>query len=314
MKYLEFINQKIKEIVSKPDNLVLFGQNISAGSCLGGLTRGLKLKNNELVINSTNAENSLCGFGFGLMINGISSIFFVKQLDFLILGLDHLVNTYNIIRNSQQKNDSSFTIMPIVSDNGYEGPQASFNNLSDMCSMARIPGFSITTKWEIEKILETQLVSTGFRIITVSQRLFKKELLSPEKVFFVNNENTLFQYSKGNDATIVCFNFSFPQGYELFQELKKNNINSTIFNVTSSTPIDWQKIIEDVLNTETLIVLDDSKSVNLSCDSLLSDTRLTSIKNRIILKKPILNDWLNPNQDLMEIDIPNIIDQLKNLK
>lgn len=312
MKYLEFINQTIRDAVSKPENLVLFGQNISTGSCIGGFTRGLKVKDSGLIINSTNSENSLCGFGFGMMINGTSSIFFMKQLDFLILGIDHLVNTYNIVRNQKQHNNASFTIMPIVMDDGYQGPQASFNNFSDMCSIARIPGFCITTKWEIEKILSEQLISSGFRIITVSQRLFKEELLTPIKLYYVNDDNTLFQYSSGSDATIVCFNFSFPQGYELFQELKKNNIDSTIFNVTSATLIDWSKIIENVLTTRKLIVIDDSKSQNPSYNGLLADIRLDTIKKKIILKRPLSNDWLNPISDLMKINLKNILNELRN--
>jgi DNA (cytosine-5)-methyltransferase 3A len=61
--------------------------------------KNIKLSENSRFINSTNAENSLGGFGFGLMINGASSVFFMKQLDFLLLGIDQLVNTYNIITN-----------------------------------------------------------------------------------------------------------------------------------------------------------------------------------------------------------------------
>lgn len=312
MKYLELVNQTIRDAVAKPENLVLFGQNITAGSCIGGFTRGLQVQDNSLMINSTNSENSLCGFGFGMMINGISSIFFVKQLDFLILGIDHFVNTYNIIRNQKLPHDSSFTIMPVIMDSGYQGPQASFNNFSDMCSIARIPGFCITTKWEIEKILSKHIISPGFRMIAVSQRLFKEELISPEKLHYVNNDHTLFQYSTGNDVTIVCFNFSFPQGYELFKELKKNNVNSSIFNVTSATPINWNKIIENVSNTKKLIVLDDSKSLNHSYDSLLANIPKDSIKKKIILKKSISDDWLNPIQDLLEIDINKIIQKIKN--
>lgn len=313
MKYLEFINQKIKDSVSKPEKLVLFGQNINAGSCLGGLTRGLKVKESSLVINSTNSENSLCGFGFGMMINGVSSIFFMKQLDFLLLGIDHLVNTYNIIRNLKQENDSSFTIMPTIVDNGYQGPHSSFNNLPDMCSIARIPGFSITTKWEAEKIIPDELISPGFRIITVSQRLFKEELLSPEKLHYSNNDNTVFQYSSGSDATIVCFNFSFPQGYELYQELKKNNIDTSIFNVTSPTPSNWSKIVENVQNTKKLITIDDTKSQNLACDALVADIcGVVDLKKKIILKRPLSNDWLNPVSDRMEIDMKNILNELAN--
>ena len=124
MKYIEFVNNLIKEEVREKVPLVLFGQNIAAGSCLGGLTRGLSISEGSKIINSTNSENSLCGFGFGMMINGVSSIFFMKQTDFLLLGIDHLVNTFNIIRNESYHNpDVSFTIFPITVDNGAPGTE-----------------------------------------------------------------------------------------------------------------------------------------------------------------------------------------------
>jgi len=129
MKYIEFINQLIKEKVLEAEKIVLFGQNISAGSCISGLTRNLKVQNG-LIINTPNSENTLCGVGFGLMLNKISSIFFMKQQDFLLLGIDHLVNTYNIIR--QKEPSASFTIVTVVMDHGFEGPQHSFNNFGDL--------------------------------------------------------------------------------------------------------------------------------------------------------------------------------------
>lgn len=310
MKYLEIINTLLKDEVLKHDKLVLFGQNINAGSCLGGLTRGLSVRSSSKIINSTNSENTLCGFGFGMMMNGVSSIFFMKQLDFLLLGIDHLVNTYNIIRNVKLENDSSFTIMPIVVDNGYQGPQSSLNNLPDFCSIARIPGFTITTRWEAEKIISGELVSPGFRILTVSQRLFKEEILSPEKLCYSNDNNTVFQYSEGQNATIVCFNFSFPQGWLLYQELQKNNIDTSIFNVTSATSTDWSKIIESVQNTGKLIILDDSKSYNLACDALVADIGTGVLKKMIIMKRNLSSDWLYPRSDIMEIDMKYVISKI----
>lgn len=311
MKYLEYVNNLLKSEVSKHDNLVLFGQNISAGSCLGGLTRGLSVRASSRIINSTNSENTLCGFGFGMLMNDVSSIFFMKQLDFLLLGIDHLVNTYNIIRNMKLGSNSSFTIMPIVVDNGYQGPQSSLNNLPDFCSIARIPGFSITNKWDAERIISKELVSPGFRIITVSQRLFKEELLSPEEVYYSNNDNTIFQYSVGKDITIVCFNFSFPYGWNLYQELKKNNIDASIFNVTSAIPANWNHIVENVQNSRKLIIIDDTKSYNLACDALVTDICGTcDLKKKIIIKRQISHDWLNPIPDMMEFDPIRIMNEL----
>ena len=307
MKYIEFVNQLIKEEVSNHENLVLFGQNISAGSCLGGLTRGISISDSGKIINSTNSENSLCGFGFGLMINDVSSIFFMKQLDFLLLGIDHLVNTYNIIRN--HNNNSSFTIFPIVVDNGYQGPQSSLNNFADFCSIARIKGYTITNKIDAEKIIHSQLVSPGFRILTVSQRLFKEEIIDPKKLIYVNSENDVFQYSEGNDATIVCFNFSFPYGQNIVEEMTKINLTCSLFNVNSSTPTNWEKIIEDVTKTKKLIVIDDSKSENLSCYALLADISNTiNLEKKIILKRNLVNTkWLNPIDDQMEINFQQVV-------
>ncbi|MGI0073210.1 MAG: hypothetical protein ACREA3_05315 [Nitrosotalea sp.] len=309
MKYIDFVNGLIKEEISRQKKIVLFGQNINAGSCLGGLTKGITVDNSSMVINSTNSENTLCGFGFGLMMNGVSSIFFMKQLDFLLIGIDHLVNTYNIIRGTKPDSSSSFTIFPIVVDNGFQGPQSSLNNFADFCSISRIRGFTITNKIDAEKIIRSQLISPGFRIITVSQRLFKEEILIPEKLVYVNSDCDVFQYSEGDDSTIVCFNFSFPFGMSILEEMKINKISGSLFNVNSPVPVNWKKIVEDVRKTKRLIVIDDSKSENLACDALLADICGSyNIEKKIVLKRDMTKpDWVYPVHDQMEINVKQVV-------
>jgi len=311
MKYIEAVNNQIKKTVMESQNIILFGQNINAGSCLGGLTRGIKVSENSKIINSTNSENTLCGFGFGLMLNEISSIFFMKQLDFLLLGIDHLVNTFNIIRNTMPNLKSSFTIMPIIMDNGYQGPQSSLNNFSDFCSIARISGYVISTKYEAEKIISSKLVSPGFRILGVSQRLFGKEILEIEPID-KNEDLSLIQYTRGKDVTIVCFNFSFPLGWKLLEELKNKKIDSSIFNVTKLTPINWEKIIDDVKITKKIIIMDDSKSENLLCYNLISIIHdQCKLDKKIVVKKNISSYWLDPVDDQMDINYKKIIDEIQ---
>lgn len=308
MNYIELVNGLLKEEVSKHENLVIFGQNVSAGSCIGGMTRGLSVPKSGKIINSTNSENSLCGFGFGMMINGVSSIFFMKQLDFLLLGIDHLVNTYNIIRN--HTTNSSFTIFPIVMDNGYQGSQSSSNNFADFCSIGRIKGYTITNKIDAEKIISSKLVSPGFRIIAISQRMFKDEIIVPEKLIYVNEENDVFQYESGDHVTIVCFNFSFPYGQQLLDMFNKKNISCSLFNVNSTTPTNWERIVDDVSNTKKIIVIDDSKSENLNCYSLLNDiSDNISLEKKLVLSRNIEgSDWLNPVDDKMNINFDQIVD------
>ena len=307
MNYIELINNLLKEQVAKHEQLVIFGQNVSAGSCIGGMTRGLSIPKSGRIINSTNSENSLCGFGFGMMINCVSSIFFMKQLDFLLLGIDHLVNTFNVIRNHE--NNASFTIFPIVMDNGFQGSQSSNNNFADFCSIARIKGYTITNKIDAEKIISSKLISPGFRIIAISQRMFKDEIIVPDKLIYVNDENNVFQYSEGNDATVVCFNFSFPYGQNIVKEMAKINLTCSLFNVNSPTPTNWEKIIDDVTKTKKLIIIDDSKSENLSCYVLLADIlNIINLEKKIVLKRNLIDtEWLNPTDDQMKINFQQVV-------
>lgn len=308
MNYVNFINELVRKNVSEAERVVLFGQNIDAGSCLSGLTRNLRVKPASMIINTPNSENTLCGIGFGLMMDGVNSIFFMKQLDFLLLGIDHLVNTYNFIRRKAPK--ASFTIMPCIVDNGYQGLQSSFNNLGDICSIARIKGFTVTNKIDAERIINAELISPGFRIIGVSVRLFKGELIEPGLVF-ASSDNTVFQYTQGNDATIVCFNLSFPYGHDLCKKMGERGLAASLFSVNVATPTDWGRIIEDTKKTGRLVIIDDSKSENLSCHALLCEAQKSrETMKHVLHSRDMAGDWLSPNHDLLEIKYNEMIDKL----
>jgi pyruvate/2-oxoglutarate/acetoin dehydrogenase E1 component len=312
MRYTEYINSLIIEKVKPVDNCVLFGQNIKSGSCLGGLTKSIKLSENSRIINSTNAENSLVGFGFGLMMNGASSVFFMKQLDFLLLGIDQLVNTYNIIRSVRDYYPrGSFTIVATVVDSGYEGPQSSFNNFYELCSIARIQGFTINNKSDADYIFENEFLQPGFRIIALSQRLGKLEIndsLSPKKI---HSKGDIFQYSLGLDVTIVSINFSFTQTSKLVEYLAENEIKASHFHINGITTLDWDCIIKDVSITKKVVVVDDSKSLNSQGDKLMAKISGMMLLNKIFLKRELENDWLYPVSDVIEIDQMSILDQLR---
>ena len=67
MKYLSYINQVFADEIKNFDQFVVFGQNVSTGSCLGGLTRNFNNINSCSVLNTPNTENTLVGIGFGLI-------------------------------------------------------------------------------------------------------------------------------------------------------------------------------------------------------------------------------------------------------
>ncbi len=310
--YVSYVNSLINKKTSEAKKFILYGQNVSTGSCLSGLTRGLKIGAGSSIINTPNSENTLVGIGFGMMLNGVSSAYFMKQQDFLLLGIDHLVNTYNFIRLNEPK--ASFTIVTIVVDLGYQGLQSSLNNFGDFCSIARIPGYTITNRHDAEQVINTHLISPGFRIIGVSQQLFGTEILDCEQGVYSSPDSALFQYCKGKDATIVCFNFSFPQGVELYNKFRAKGYSASLFNVNSVTPIEWDRIIEDVQHTKNIVVIDDSKSEHLSCYHLLTEVLgACRVDNKLVIKREFHDSrWLWPNKDELIINYEDIIDKITN--
>ena len=307
MKYVQYLNSLIKEQLSTQSDIVIYGQNIDAGSSLSGLTRGLSVKKG-LIINTQNSENLLVGAGFGLMLNNVSSVFFMKQMDFLLLGIDHLVNTYNIIRQSNPK--ASFTIFPVTVDSGFEGPQSSLNNLDDFCSIAGIEGYSLTNKTDAKVIISNHLVKPGFRILSSGQRLLRESTLELD-VIHQEESGKYFQYKKGSDATIVCFNQSLQYGLKLSTLMQEKSISPSLFSINFHLQANYQSIIEDINFTKCLIIIDDSKSKNRLSDKFLSEVLgLCKLRRYKMVTRQIQMDDYFPRKDDLEIEYSDIIADL----
>jgi pyruvate dehydrogenase E1 component beta subunit len=305
MKYTQYINSLIKETIKDKPDMVIFGQNIDAGSCLSGLTTGVSEFNKGITINTTNSENTLVGVGFGLMLNNVSSVFFMKQMDFLLLGIDQIVNTYNIIRKSDPS--ASFTIFPITVDSGYEGPQSSLNNFDDFCSIAGVEGYSFTNKEDTKKIISEQLIKPGFRILSTGQRLLRGDMLELD-VLYKDVNCRYFQYKKGDDITIVCFNQAIPYGEELHNTILNYNITASLFSINSHLYADYEHIINDIKNTRKLVIIDDSKSRNKLSDRFLVDVLdMCKLKRKKVITRSLQENDFSPCKDTLEIDYGSIV-------
>ena len=63
--------------------------------------------------------------------------------------------------------------------------------------------------------------------------------------------------------------------------------------------------------TKNLVIIDDSKSENVSCDNLASYIAQNYVINTMMVKKVIGENWLDANSDQMKIDTTNIIKKIR---
>lgn len=266
MTYLAKLNKIYINELKKKTGWIIYGQNIKSGSYVTGLTRNIEIIKKSKLINTTNSEYSIIGMGFGIMINGGHAVYFVKQLDFLLLGVDHFVNTLNHIKtqNSLMNNKiGSFTIITYVCDHGWHGSQSSFNNIDDLTSLAQLNSYQINTEFEGKKIIPKVLKSKGFNIISLGQRLIRKNILSENAKNF-SKDFSVFEYFNSKDCLIISMNFAFPYAMEiknkLTQKLKYKHVG--ILNVNFVNQINEKFILNKVKKQKKIIIITDTKSIN----------------------------------------------------
>jgi hypothetical protein len=108
------------------------GENVTKASKIGGLGQIPEILNKsendseKNIIDLPNCELAHIGFGMGCAIGGTSCYVMVKQLDFIILALDHFLNTRNQLFHSNTIHDSDCTVVSFMVDLDNQGPQSSF--------------------------------------------------------------------------------------------------------------------------------------------------------------------------------------------
>lgn len=260
MKYINEINKIIINNLKKKKYFI-FGQNILTGSKISGLSANLNLinKNKSFISNAPNSENSLIGMGFGVMMSGGNAIYFAKQLDFMLLGVDHFFNTFNSIKATYSGN-GSFNIFLFVCDQGFQGPQSSFNNMDSFSSLSDLNTYQINTKNEANIIIPSLLKKKGFNIICLSQRMANKEIFEDEASKFSKCLSVFSYYNeKILDCSIICSNFSFEYALQL-KKIKKNK-KISILNINFVNKIDYNFLIHNLKYSKKIIIISDNKSL-----------------------------------------------------
>jgi pyruvate/2-oxoglutarate/acetoin dehydrogenase E1 component len=253
--YLESINRLLVEASARHPGLVQLGENIAQGSRICGLARNLPGR----LITIGNCENTHVGVGLGMMLEGAHALLVVKQLDFLLLGADQMINTMNLVRASRERAGlGSFTILTIVCDQGYQGPQSSFNDLAGLCALARIDGYQLNGLADARRVFGRRLVEPGFRLMAVSQRQFPQECLELPMVH-ASEDDTEHQYAEGPDGTIVSLGFTLGAALELMASWHTGGRRASVFHINPAEPHVWPRVVASAARTRRLIVLDDTK-------------------------------------------------------
>jgi len=277
-------NFYIKKFIKK--NTLVFGQNIIAGSRLGGLTNGID-QHTQSSFNTQNSEQSLVGLGMGALISNNKAIYFAKQLDFLLLSMDHLVNTYN--SSLCQNSKGTFVIVTYIVDTGYEGPQSRLNCLGDFASISKINCRYLISEKDIKFNIKRALSNKGLHILCISQKFGNStnQLINNTNLASNDNTGSYFRYKTGESLTIVAYGFSIYKTLEMISTKKYKKFD--LFVITNPANTNVKKIMASAGKSKKVILMDDSNSKNKNLFWL--ESKLLHLK--IEIKKNLNDDIID---------------------
>jgi hypothetical protein len=291
LTYSQYVNLKIVERFSARKS-VIFGQNIVAGSRISGLGANLDTLKNVIALNTPNAENSLMGFGLGMMLSGVDSAFLMKQHDFALLGLDQITNTVNVVKNYPLT--ASFVVIMVIVDSGYEGPQASLNNLDEFVSLSRSPVHFLNTLENIDRAFENSR-NPGFHMMALSQKSMKTPVQQGLGQFKNIYAGQLFENPEHSNTLLIYFGIELQYLKQIKDEFSRIGkaldvlIIAKLHSKTHLQDLNLRKY-------DSLIVIDTSKSEISYAQKLSSE--LKSIFDKILYIGRIQSDrWGYVNSD-----------------
>jgi pyruvate/2-oxoglutarate/acetoin dehydrogenase E1 component len=297
-------------LVARGRRAALIGQNVSTGSCLSGLTRGFDKVPGCAVLNTPNCENVLVGAGIGLMLGGVDGIVALKQQDFLLLGLDHLVNTLNALRHRAP--EASLAVLSIAVDNGWEGPQSCLVDPDDFCSFARIPGYCVSNAADAALVAERHFFAPGAKLVTVSQRMFRKAVDPAAPVATLDAAGDWLRHREGQDATIVACGFAQPEAMALSDALATQGVRAGVLQRVNAAARDLRPALDAAAASGRLVVVDDSKAVNRASLHLVAAARRDLPGTRVIeIVRDAWNDELSaPTGDALAVEFDRVAREL----
>jgi len=295
VNFVQYINAgTIKRFEKKKS--VIFGQNIVAGSRISGLGAGLDQQENIITRNSPNVENSLMGFGLGLMLTGTDSALIMKQHDFALLGLDQLTNTVNVAKTYSLS--ASFVVMMVVVDSGFEGPQASLNNLDEFASLSRSPVHFLNTQENIDRAFKSS-ETPGLHMMALSQKSMKSALVSYKDISENTGIGELIRNSSQSSTLLIYFGLDLNYLNEINSEFNAHEVSTDhliISGISSNMKVDEALIF----HYKSIVVIDTSKSEISYAQMFLHKIASGSRKVTYVGREPSAK-WSYVNKDLPEV-------------
>ena len=251
--YCDAINEALSQQMKINKDIVVYGLEDKVFGSLKNLEKKFGTKR---FFHTPLSEDMLTGMSLGLALSGKVAVFNHIRVDFLLLGMNQLINmisSYNFSTNGNQK--LPILIRAVIGRGWGQGYQ---HSKSLQSIFAHIPGLKVimpSTPYDAKGMIVSALTGNNPVICLEHRWLYWQKDFVPKKNYKVSLE-TANILKKGKDITLVCTSWMNVEANQAAIFLEKFGISCEIIDLRSLSPIDDKTIIKSVNKTKRCMVID----------------------------------------------------------
>ena len=258
--FREAIARALREEMLRDENVIVMGQDVGR---FGGSYRefvGLFEQFGAARVRDTPvAEAAMVGLGAGAAAAGMRPLVSITYMDFLLLGLDPLVN---FAAKARFKTGGQLRVPMVVKTTaGAKGQGVAHSQCIESWIMG-VPGLKVvapSTPADAYGLMKSSLRESGPVVFVDHKRLFPTAGELPESEHFVPIGKALIR-RPGKHVTIVTHSYMTRIAIESAAMLAAENISCEVVDLRTLAPLDTPTLCESVARTGALLTLEEGQT------------------------------------------------------
>ena len=257
--FREAIARAMREAMRDDPGVILIGQDVGA---FGGSYKefvGLQAEfGKERVFDAPVAEAAMVGLGVGAAASGLRPVVSITYMDFLMLGLDPLVN---YAAKARFKTGGQITAPLVVKTTaGAKGQGVAHSQCIESWLM-NVPGLRVlapSTPADAYGLLKSALRHDGPVVFVDHKRLFPSAGLVPVDEIAVPMGKAVIRRA-GADVTLAAHSYMTHVALEAAERLGAEGLSCEVIDLRSLAPLDLDTVAQSAARTGTLVTLEEGQ-------------------------------------------------------
>lgn len=257
ISYREALNEAMAEEMRRDRSVFVYGIDVADHKRIFNSTRGLVEEfGAQRCFSTPLAEDAMTGFGLGAAINGMRPIHVHMRVDFLLLGINQLVN---MIATHRYGSGGTMRVPMVIRAIIGRGWGQSYQHSKTLHSwFAHVPGLKVvmpSTPRDAKGMLIAAIRDDNPVVFIEHRWLYDAIGAVPEAGEAVPLEGTR-TLRAGRDLTVVATSWMNVEALKAAQILEKRGVSIEVIDARSIAPFDATSVVDSVRRTGHCVIAD----------------------------------------------------------